>query len=156
MAGLRGINFKIPGVGVRRLSELVLDFNGTLALEGRLLPGVRPRLVKLSKRLVISVLTADTYGTASKVLKSIPVRVQVIRTGVDKKRFARSRRGIAAIGNGRNDVGMVRAALIGIAVMGPEGCSGELLRVADLVTGDIQTALDMLLNPQRLTATLRT
>ena len=38
------IAHKIPGFGALRLEHLVLDYNGTLALDGRLLRGVGPRL----------------------------------------------------------------------------------------------------------------
>jgi P-type E1-E2 ATPase len=155
MAKVHGMDFNIPGTGKFHLSELVLDFNGTLALDGRLLPGVKPRLVKLSKRLNISVLTADTFGTARTALKSLPVIVRNIRTGTDKKRFVQARSGVVAIGNGRNDVEMIQEVLIGIAVIGPEGCSMELLKAANLVVGDVHVALDLLLKPKRLMATLR-
>ena len=61
----------------------------------------------------------------------------------------------AAIGNGRNDVAMVRLATLGIAVLGAEGTAGELIRVADVVAPDITSALDLLADPVRLVATLR-
>ncbi len=155
MPSHRGMVFTIPGAGKLYLSELVLDFNGTLALDGRLLPGVKPRLVKLSKSLNISVLTADTFGTARTALKSLSVMIRTIRTGHDKKHFVQAQSGVIAIGNGRNDVEMIQEALIGIAVIGPEGCSVELLKAANLVVGDINSALDLFLKPNRLTATLR-
>ena len=62
---------------------------------------------------------------------------------------------VIAIGNGRNDVPMMGRAGLGIAVIGPEGGSGELLRVADVVVRDIRDASDLVTNPLRLKATLR-
>jgi len=40
-------------------------------------------------------------------------------------------------------------------VVGPEGAAAELVGVADVVVTDILAALDLLLHPLRLTATLR-
>lgn len=39
------IEIEIPGGETLRLEHLVLDFSGTLARDGRLLPGVRERLL---------------------------------------------------------------------------------------------------------------
>jgi soluble P-type ATPase len=39
--------------------------------------------------------------------------------------------------------------------MGPEGTSTEALRAADVVVMSINDALDLLLHPERLKATLR-
>lgn len=61
---------------------------------------------------------------------------------------------VIAVGNGRNDVAMLTAAL-GIAVLGAEGCAGAALRAADVVVPSISDALDCLLEPRRLVATLR-
>ncbi len=151
----KGVVLRVPGVGQLHIKELWLDFNGTLAKDGKLLPGVAERLKRLSKTLDIFVLTADTFGNARKALRRLPLKTQVIGTGNDKKRFIQARSGTAAIGNGRNDVEMVQDALIGVAVLGPEGCSGELLKRAAIVVKDINDGLDLFLNPQRLVATLR-
>ncbi len=50
---------------------------------------------------------------------------------------------------------MVQLAAIGIAVLGREGTAGDLTRVADVVAPAIGAALDMLLDPPCLVATLR-
>ena len=63
---------------------------------------------------------------------------------------------VAAIGNGANDAAMLRRAALGIAVMGGEGLAAACLNAADAIAPDIGTALDLLLWPRRLIATLRT
>jgi soluble P-type ATPase len=60
-----------------------------------------------------------------------------------------------AIGNGANDARMLAAAGLGIAVLGPEALATTALQAADLVVGRNEDALDLLLWPQRLIATLR-
>lgn len=52
----------IPGNVTLGLQHLVLDFNGTLACDGELLDGLKPRLDNLSRHLDIHVVTADTFG----------------------------------------------------------------------------------------------
>jgi soluble P-type ATPase len=139
------------------LTDLVLDFNGTLATDGVLREGVTARLHALAQHVAVTVLTADTFGTAEAALARAPVRVARVETGQDKA-DAVARLGpqrVAIIGNGRNDAAMARLAALSIAVVGTEGAAAELLREADVVVADILDALDLLLDPLRLRATLR-
>jgi soluble P-type ATPase len=151
-----GLAVDIPGWGARTFTHLLLDFTGTLSCDGVLLPGVAERLRQLARSLQITVLTADTFGTACGALADLPVRVQLITTGEDKARFLAQLTGcVVAIGNGVNDEAMLKASALGIATIGPEGAAGRLLAVADVVVRDIVDALDLLLHPLRLKATLR-
>jgi soluble P-type ATPase len=152
-----GIHIDIPGSDPLRLTNLLLDFTGTLSCDGVLIPGVVERLKELGKKLHITVLTADTFGTAETQLVGLPVDFHRIQTGRDKKIFISGLEPshTAAIGNGRNDIQMVQMAGLGIAVMGPEGCAGELIAVARVVCRDILDALDLLQNPLRIKATIR-
>ena len=59
------------------------------------------------------------------------------------------------IGNGRNDRLMLKSAALGLAVVLAEGIAGETIPAADVISRSINDALDLLLNPLRLTATLR-
>jgi P-type E1-E2 ATPase len=152
-----GILFEKPGAKAISLRHLLLDFNGTLAFNGELLDPVAKMLTDLSQKMTITVITADTFGTAREKLKELPLEVTLAEGGWKKKDVASSRSGagIVAIGNGMNDVEMFRYADIGIAVMGPEGLACELLKVATIVVTRIEDALGLLLNSKRLTATLR-
>ena len=62
---------------------------------------------------------------------------------------------VVAIGNGRNDQWMLAEAVLGIAVLQEEGACTQALLAADVVAPSITAALDLLLHPLRLTATLR-
>jgi soluble P-type ATPase len=152
-----GVVLALPGRGDVCFRELVLDFTGTLSRDGELLPGVAERLRDLAARVRITVMTADTFGTARLALAGLPVEVRLIATGVEKLSYVGElgAGAVIAIGNGRNDVAMVEAAALGIAVLGPEGAAGKLLRAADIVVTDIRDALDLLANPLRVKATLR-
>lgn len=59
------------------------------------------------------------------------------------------------MGNGRNDRLMLAEAGLGIAVLGREGSSPLALAAADVVVCSAEEALDLLLVPARLEATLR-
>ena len=59
------------------------------------------------------------------------------------------------IGNGTNDAAMLKGAAIGICVLGREGASTTALTGSDVVVPDINAALELLLNTDRLVATLR-
>jgi len=150
----------VPGGRPLRLAHIVLDFNGTMACDGVLLPGVEERLNRLADVLEVHVLTADTFGTAREVCRGIRGRVGVLAENPgapEKERFV-NRLGaasVAAVGNGTNDALMLRAAGLGIVVLGPEGTSARALACADIVVAVITDGLDLLLNPKRLVASLR-
>jgi soluble P-type ATPase len=59
------------------------------------------------------------------------------------------------IGNGNNDSEMVKNAILGIAIIGDEGCATPTLLQSDISCTNIADALELLLNEKRLIATLR-
>jgi P-type E1-E2 ATPase len=62
---------------------------------------------------------------------------------------------VVAVGNGANDALMLKEAALGIAVIEGEGASVAAVVNADVVCRSIRHALDLLLHPRRLSATLR-
>jgi len=154
------LEISIPGFGDLALAYLVADFNGTLACDGRLLPGVSRRLRGLAKTLAVHVLTADTFKTCSAELSRLPVQVAVMPPrNQDRAKAAYVKKlgpgRCVCIGNGRNDVGMLRSCGLGIAVINEECASARACAAADIIAGNIADALDLLGNPKRLLATLR-
>lgn len=151
---------RIPGFGTLRIDHLVLDFNGTLATDGKLLAGVRRRLRLLSRALKVHILTADTFGTARATLAALPCTLVVLpEQRQDHAKAAYVRRlgsaRTACIGNGRNDRLMLKAAALGIVVLQEEGAAREALAAADLVMPGIVEALDAFSHPLRPVASLR-
>jgi len=150
----------IPGFKDLRLKHLVLDFNGTLAFDGRLIHGVKMRLEALANRLQIHVLTADTFGGATSVLQDIPCVVSILpKESQDRSKLEYVKvlgpDVCVSIGNGRNDRLMLETSALGIAVIQEEGAAPDTLLSADVVCVGIASALDLLTNPLRLVATLR-
>ena len=151
------VTVDIPGRQTIELSHAVLDVNGTLTQRGVVISGVIERLAKVALRLEVHVLSADTFGTLGSVAEELGVRAHTVSTGGDKERYVAElgAQRCVAIGNGVNDVAMLEAAALGIAVVGPEGAAGAALRAADIVCGSILAALDLLLDERLLVATLR-
>jgi soluble P-type ATPase len=154
------IEVDIPGYGKIELEHLVMDYNGTLACDGHVIEGVKDRLDRLSEKLSIHVLTADTFGKVAGALEESPCHISILpltdqaegkRDYVEKLGKERT----VSIGNGRNDRLMLKASALGIAVILEEGIAVETMTAADVVFTDILSALDLLTNPLRLTATLR-
>lgn len=150
----------VPGDGTYALSALVLDYNGTLAEDGRLLVGVAERLSALADRLSVHVVTADTFGSAAQQLAELPVQLHIlpaIAQDVAKRQCVQSLGATqcVAIGNGRNDTLMLAEARLGIAVVQAEGAARGAVESADILCVSLQDALDLLLIPKRLIATLR-
>ena len=138
----------------------MLDFNGTLAIDGRLIAGVKTRLNRLAPAMAVHVITADTYGKARASLRGVHCALEILkRGGEDRAKAALVRRlgarTVACVGNGRNDRLMLRQAALGIATMQREGAAVEAVQAADIVVHDVRDALDLLHKSRRLLATLR-
>jgi soluble P-type ATPase len=154
------LKIPIPGHRELELEHLVLDYNGTLACDGELIPGVKEALVALAKDLEIHVVTADTFGKVRSRLEGCPFRVVVLPADgqdVGKREYVRQLgpAKTAAIGNGRNDRMMLAEAALGAAVIQKEGAATDTLFRADVICPDILSALELLTEPLRLVATLR-
>jgi len=150
----------IPGFGKVTLKHLVSDFTGTLSVDGKLLPGVKKRLNKIAKFLKIHILTADTFRKARAELKGIKCEIHILEGknhDIQKEKYIKKlgSGNVIALGNGNNDRKMLKTAKIGIAVCLNEGCSTDAINSADILANSAADALDLLLKPKRLKATLR-
>jgi P-type E1-E2 ATPase len=147
---------EVPGEKPLILSWAVFDLNGTLAIGGELVPGTVPRMQALSARLSCLLLSSDTYGTLDQMGRTLGIPVRSVRHGEEKAAVVRELEGgVVAVGNGVNDAPMFRAADLALAILGEEGLAAAALTVADLVVPSPLVALELLLNPLRLHATLK-
>ncbi len=154
------LEVEIPGRRRFVLENLVLDVNGTIAVDGEIIEDVIERIHKLAEYLNVFVVTAGTHGHLDELESALKIRIHKIEPpneAEQKQEFVEDLGAdkTASMGNGSNDALMLRDSAIGIAVIGPEGASGEAVSSADVVVNDIRDALDLLLKPKRLTATLR-
>lgn len=150
----------IPGYKILNLNTLLLDYNGTIAIDGMISDSVKERLYKLAGEFKIFVLTADTHGTAGKQCEGLPLEVCTFPTEnvADYKAEILNQQGrgnCICMGNGRNDIKMFKGAALSVAIMGTEGVCGALLKESDICVTSIEDGLDLLLNPKRIIADLR-
>jgi P-type E1-E2 ATPase len=155
------IELSIPGFNESiQLHYLLLDFNGTLAIDGKLIEGVKKKLIALSQKIEIHILTGDTHGTVSNQLKEVTCKLVILPAKdqqLEKEKYITTlpSGSVISIGNGRNDKLMLKHSAIGIIVIERECAAIETLSEADIICTDIHAALDMIDNPLRLTSTLR-
>lgn len=151
------ISITIPGREKLQLTDAVFDVNGTIAVDGALLAGVAERLQMLLEHLSLHILTAGTHGNISELERALDIPLHIISTGEDKARFVQQLgpEHVIAFGNGANDAAMLRLAAVGVAVMAGEGVSLLALRAADVLVHGPLDAIDLVLRPKRLIATLR-
>lgn len=154
------IELDIPGFGEIRIRYLVSDFNGTLAVDGVLLPGVKEALNFVATLVDIHVITADTFTLAREALADVDCTLAILKPGLHTgaKRTYVQQLGAAqtiALGNGRNDRAMLAEAAVGIVVLLEEGVAAETISSADILVPNILSALEFFREPRRLLATLR-
>lgn len=154
------IQFTIPGLGDYNLEHLVMDVNGTLAVDGQLIDGVATKIAALRAQLTIHLLTADTHGRQAVIDRQLGLTALRIAPGGESSQKADYVRRlgsetVAAIGQGANDAEMLAVAHLGICVMSVEGVAKETLFACDLIAPSILTALELLEKPLRIVASLR-
>lgn len=151
---------EIPGREALAIEHVLLDYNGTIAFDGMLVPDAAELIGQLAQQAHVAVLTADTYGSVHGQCDPLGVEVVTFpRAGAAafKRDYAQALDGqVACLGNGFNDVGMFDGADLRIAVLDGEGAYAGLIAHADILARSATEGLDLLLNPDRIRATLRT
>jgi len=147
------LHIPIPGGADLQLEHLVINAQGTLTDRGQPITAALAPLDQIRRHLVVHILSADSFDTPNS-----PAAIHLsITTGVAKRKYVRtlgpSR--CVAIGNSRDDAPMLGLAALGIAVIGPEGTHHDAITAADIVTLSIDEALQLLIDPQVVTATTR-
>ncbi len=155
------IRFEVPGTGTLTIENILFDYNGTLAVDGIPVAGVREKINTHAGKVNFHVITADTFGTVNKALSETACRVVTIPVEDQAKAKAAylERLGPSvtlACGNGANDELMLKNAALGVAVMLEEGVNTRALMASDLVIRDILDLFAYLEKPGRVTACLRT
>ncbi len=147
----------VPGRGRLEIEYVVFDVNGTLTDRGRLLDGVAAAIERLKTSAEPLLASADTFGTLAEIGHDLGVGTRTVRTGADKRQLVAELGAdrTAVVGNGTNDTAALAAAVLGIAVLGPEGMSTEAMRAAAVVCRSAVEAIELLLDPTALIATLR-
>lgn len=154
------MTIEIPNYKNVTITDIVCDYNGTIAKDGVVLPEIKSLFVQLSQHYTLHVITADTFGSVKAQLEGYGAQIKILTSSdhtQEKADFIVTLGAgqCAAMGNGNNDAEMLKSASIGIAVLGDEGCSRDTLFAADIVCQNSADALALFLEPKRLIATLR-
>jgi soluble P-type ATPase len=154
------MRIEIPNYKKMTIIDIVCDYNGTIAKDGIVLPEIKEIFKRLSDDFTLHVITADTFGSVKAQLEGYGAQIKILGSDDhtrEKADFIASLGAdhCVALGNGNNDCQMLKAAAIGIAVLGDEGCSKETMMSADLMVQSSADALSLFLEPKRLIATLR-
>ena len=153
------ITIERPGLNPLEIEFVLIDFEGTLAIDRRVHSKAKDKINLLSKRTTIYILTKEKKELIEERLRKVKAEIIYLAEGGSSQRKLDLIHRLGptqsvAIGNGEDDVAMIKEASIGISILGKEGSSGEALKNADLVFTDILDALDFLLKPLRQKTTL--
>ena len=151
------IRREIPGAEPLELDHLLLDVNGTIANRAEVIDGVEGRIARIREQLEVHLLSADTLHNLDETAAHLGVDARRVVNGTEKRDYAEELgpERCAAIGNGVNDVPMLKAVRLGIVVIGPEGAGGPTVRAADVVCASILDAFDLLLEDDTTKSTIR-
>ena len=151
---------EIPGREKIEIKDIVFDYNGTIAIDGKLIGDVSKNINELSSSFNFYVITADTYGTVKKELENTNCKVITIPAltqDISKLDFVKELglNTCLSVGNGRNDKLMLKETILGIAILQDEGLCTETLLNSDILVKSIFDVFAFLKDSNRLIATLR-
>lgn len=153
------ISIQRSGQEPLEIDYLMIDFEGTLASDGRVHPKAKDKINLLSKRTKVYILAKGENEKVQETLRRVKAELLFVNeeeSSLKKLEFllnlVPSR--TVVIGNGMDDVRVMKEAGLSIAIIGKEGVSGELIQTADLLFTNMIDALDFLLKPLRQKATL--
>ena len=115
------------------------------------------RLARVGGMLDVRLVSGDTFETLDEIAARLGVPAARARDGRAKLELVEElgRERCVVVGNGTNDALALEAAALGIVVVGPQGASGAAVRAGDVVCRSVHEALELLLEPRALVATLR-
>lgn len=150
----------IPSKESFELKNIVFDYNGTIAIDGKLIKGVSESIDELANYFDFYVITADTYGSVQNELKNTNCKVITItKENQDKQKleFIKSldSKTVLSVGNGRNDMLMLKESVLGIAILQDEGLCTQTLLNSDILVKSIFDVFSLLKDKNRLIATMR-
>ena len=150
----------IPGREEIDVTHVILDFNGTIAVDGQLIKGVADKINTLSHLLNFVIVTADTYGTVEKELGDVNCDIVNLSNSVKFNSkldvlISLGKEQTMCVGNGFNDRIVLKECVLGVAVLQAEGLSTQALIASDFVCNSILDVFACFENTNRIKATLR-
>ncbi len=151
------VKIKLPGRGLTEIKNIVFDFNGTLAKNGRLTDDAKGLIEEFQSCINIYIATSDTFGNAREELKGLKVNIVNTKTGAEKLAHIMKLgyTNTIAVGNGNNDILMLKKAVVGICISGLDGTTPECISNANIVINDIKKIAYLLENQDLIFSILR-
>jgi soluble P-type ATPase len=150
----------IPGRETIEIKDVLLDYNGTIAIDGQMIDGVAELINELAGDINFHIITADTYGSVEKELANI--NCKVVKIPKEKQDASKldyllklGKENTLCVGNGKNDKLMLKESILGIALIQDEGVYVESLLAADIACKSIMDVFKYFQIPNRIKATLR-
>jgi len=146
------------GVGEIELNTIILDLNGTLAVSGEIVEGCKERIQKLKELgYKIYLFTGDQRGNATLQASKLGIEVKIAKNTEEKATLTNNLdvEKTVAIGNARIDIGTFTPSKLRIGVLQAEGIHCSILPYIDILTPTINNALDLLIDPNIFSATMR-
>ena len=151
---------EIPGRETVQIKNVIFDYNGTIAIDGKLIGGVAQAINELSSDFDFHVITADTFGSVNNQLKALNCKFIIVpeenQDIIKLNHLLKLGKEITlCVGNGRNDKLILKESVVGIAVLQEEGTCTETLMASDIICKSIMDVFEFLKKPDRLKSTLR-
>jgi len=141
------------------IKTIVLDLNGTLAVNGQLVVGVAERIERLKNELGfrLILLSGDQRGNGSFIANALGIDFRKANSREEKECaiLEYDCKTTAAIGNARIDIGTFKQAKIAIATLQGEGIHTGILKEVDIIVPSILDALDLFIDPDSFKATMK-
>lgn len=150
--------YNIPGQGELELKTVILDLNGTISVAGKVPEGVKERIGQLKTlgfKLVL--FTGNTRNDADQLSEELGIEWKLAKSSEDKQDLALELEPdhCVSIGNGLIDLELMKVVKLRVVTLQAEGVHVQTLLNSDIVVPNINDALDLLIDSQRLIATLR-
>lgn len=152
------MTYDIPGQGQIEIKTIILDLNGTLSVAGTVPSGVKERLSQLKDTgFKIVLFTGNTRNDADALAANLGIEWKLAKSAEDKRDLALELESetCASIGNGLIDLELMKVVKLRIVTLQAEGVHVQTLLNSDIVIPNINDALDLFIDEQRLIATLR-
>jgi len=104
---------RIPGYKELQISDIVCDYNGTIAKDGILLQEAAEMIERVADRYRVHIVTADTFGSVAEQIGGLEAELKILSSSdhtAEKRAYVEEigAHRCAAIGNGNNDAGRRR------------------------------------------------
>jgi soluble P-type ATPase len=152
------MKYDIPGQEPLIIKTIILDLNGTLSVAGVVPEGVKNRLDSLKEAgFEVIFFTGNTRNDADDLSAELGIEWKLAKNADDKRNLVMEMdpETCASIGNGLIDLELMKAVKLRIVTLQSEGVHIQTMLNSDIVVPNINDALDLFLDPQRLVATLR-